>query len=60
MRAGSGTGVAAASGGGAQSGRVAPGPGAHQPKTGIQAGLREFSMILEPPATAIRLAQRPR
>jgi Mg2+-importing ATPase len=44
----------------AESGRIAPGPGEHQAGTGFQAGLRLFSMILEPPATAVRLAQRPR
>ena len=60
VHAGSGTAVAAASGGGAESGRIAPGLGEHQPETGFQAGLRKFSMILEPPPTAVRLAQRPR
>jgi hypothetical protein len=37
-----------------------PGLGEHQPETGFQAGLHDFSMILEPPPTAVRLAQRPR
>ena len=41
--AGSGAGVPAASGGGAESGRIALGPGEHQPDTGFQAGLRGFS-----------------
>ena len=45
VHAGSGTAVAAASGGGAQSGRIALGLGEHQPDTGFQAGLRKFSMI---------------
>jgi Mg2+-importing ATPase len=60
VHADSGAGVAAASGGGAQSGRIAPGLGEHHPGTGFQAGLRLFSMTLEPPATAVRLAQCPR
>jgi hypothetical protein len=45
VHAGSGTGVAAASGGGAESGRIAPGLGEHQPQTGFQAGPHEFSVI---------------
>lgn len=45
VHAGSGTGVVAASGGGAESGRIALGPGEHQPDTGFQVGLRGFSMV---------------
>ena len=60
VHADSGAGVAAASGGGAQSRRIAPGLGEHHPGTGFQARLRLFSMTLEPPATAVRLAQCPR
>ena len=45
VHAGSGAGVVAAAGGGAESGRIALGPGEHQPETGFQAGLRGFSMV---------------
>lgn len=40
VRAGSGAEVAAASGGGAEAGRIALGLGEHQPETGFRAGLR--------------------
>jgi len=60
VHVGSGSAVVAASGGEGESGRIAPGPGEHQPGTGFQAGLRLFSMTLEPPATAVRLARHPR
>ena len=45
VHAGSGTAVAAASGGGLSSGGSLPGLLEHQPDTGFQAGLREFSMV---------------
>jgi hypothetical protein len=45
VHAGSGTGAAAASRGGAESGRIALGLGEHPPETGFQAALRGFSMV---------------
>jgi P-type Mg2+ transporter len=46
VRAGSGTGVAVATGGAAEFGRIALGLGEHQPETEFQVGLRKFSMLL--------------
>jgi Mg2+-importing ATPase len=46
VRAGSGSGVAVATGGAAEFGRIALGLGEGQPETEFQAGLRKFSMLL--------------
>jgi Mg2+-importing ATPase len=46
VRAGSGTGVAVATGGQAEFGRIALGLGERQPETEFQAGLRKFSVLL--------------
>jgi len=60
VHAGSGTGAAAASRGGAESGRIALGLGEHPPETGFQAALRGFSMVPGAAAYGVRHAQRPR
>ena len=46
VSAGSGTGVAVATGGAAEFGRIALGLGQQQPETEFQVGLRKFSMLL--------------
>jgi P-type Mg2+ transporter len=46
VRAGSGTGVVVATGGGTAFGRIALGLGERHPETEFQAGLRRFSMLL--------------
>jgi P-type Mg2+ transporter len=46
VRAGSGTGVVAATGGAAEFGRIAQGLQQRQPETEFQIGLRKFSMLL--------------
>ena len=56
VAAGSGRGVAVATGGTAQFGRIALGLGERQPETAFQAGLRRFSMLLVQVAGALTVA----
>jgi Mg2+-importing ATPase len=53
VRAGSGTGVVAATGGDAEFGRIAVGLGERQPETEFQVGLRKFSVLLVQVAGAL-------
>jgi Mg2+-importing ATPase len=56
VAAGSGRGVAVATGGAAQFGRIALGLGERQPETAFQAGLRRFSMLLVQVAAVLTVA----